>query len=284
MIPNSSYAYKHPDAQKNYVEVALEGQLGNQFFQIATAYAYALDHGLTLTVPDLVENPKFGIPQNAKKLFLGRINAFSPSKAPRLKWREPSFNCTPIPSETRVSLKGYFQSEKYFKHRREEVLRLFAAPNGYNQRILAKYPFLASDALVVGVQIRDYRKESPTGKHHPTIGRRFYELAVSQFPSDAIYLVSSNNIEYAKSCMDGLAEHIIYLPREDDMEELYTLALCKSFIISNSSFGWWGAWLCQNPSKVVVAPSPWFALPYDSEKMERDLYFSGCRIIDYNRY
>ena len=48
----------------DYVTVKLNGQLGNQLFQIATAYAYAMDHQLNLTVPDLVNKKDKDVPYN----------------------------------------------------------------------------------------------------------------------------------------------------------------------------------------------------------------------------
>jgi hypothetical protein len=38
---------------------------------------------------------------------------------------------------------------------------------------------------------------------------------------------------------------------------LWTISLCHNFILSNSSFSWWGAYLCMEDYKMVVAPSTW---------------------------
>lgn len=263
-----------------YVSVHLEGQLGNQLFQIATAYAYALDHNLTLTIPDLLHKNQYNIPYNAQRLFLSKINSYEMPYNPSLQWTEPSFNYIKIPASKNVELRGYFQSEKYFKHRRNEILELFASPPGLNEQILSKYPFLSSDELTVGIQIRDYRHERPNGDYHPTLGRVYYKNAIAQFPENTIFLVSSNNLTHAKTCTEGLSDNIIYLCGEDYIEEFYTLVLCKSFITSNSSFGWWASWLSTAMNKKVIVPSFWFSLPYNNKQMTKDLYPESCIVID----
>ena len=259
------------------VTVKLQGQFGNQLFQIATAYAYALDRNIALKIPDLVDEEQWNVRFNAERLFLGKIDS-SPVIGEFTVWKEPQFYYSPIPNASKIKLIGHFQSERYFQHRRAEILALFAAPEGLNEKIVAKYPFLATDTLVVGIQVRDYRTEFPGGYYHPTYGRSYYARAMNQFPKDAIFVVSSNHIGFAHECIDGLRENVVFLEGTDYIEDFYTLVLCKSFIISNSTFGWWAAWLSQSPDKKWIVPRPWFTPPYD-DRMTRSLIPSGVLML-----
>jgi hypothetical protein len=41
--------------------------------------------------------------------------------------------------------------------------------------------------------------------------------------------------------------------------DLTVMSHCRHFIISNSTFGWWAAWLGESADKIVIAPAQWLS-------------------------
>ena len=59
------------------------------------------------------------------------------------------------------------------------------------------------------------------------------------------------------------------------------MTLCDDFIIANSSFSWWGAWLSANKDKKVIAPLRWFGEEgYTKNNDTKDLIPDGWTRID----
>lgn len=56
-------------------------------------------------------------------------------------------------------------------------------------------------------------------------------------------------------------QNIVITPSQipDARENLVLMSKARRFVISNSSFGWWGAWLASDTDPLVIAPRPWFA-------------------------
>jgi len=82
------------------------------------------------------------------------------------------------------------------------------------------------------------------------------------------YFIFSDDIEWVKQnwtmhIRDTVFVSEIYPEKEgykinkNRHLDLMLIKSCKHQIISNTSFGWWGAWLNENPEKVVIAPRHW---------------------------
>lgn len=80
-------------------------------------------------------------------------------------------------------------------------------------------------------------------------------------PIEKIY-VFSDDISW---CQENLsfAYETMFVGQEfagaHQMGHFLLMRSCKHFIICNSSYSWWAAWLAESPSKIVVAPKQWFS-------------------------
>jgi len=44
---------------------------------------------------------------------------------------------------------------------------------------------------------------------------------------------------------------------DNPLADFYLLSRCAHFVIANSSFSWWAAWLGRRDDSIIHAPSPW---------------------------
>ena len=76
-----------------------------------------------------------------------------------------------------------------------------------------------------------------------------------------VFYVFSNDIEWCKNNIDWLDYNVKFRNKEDqvdDFEELIIMSSCKHAIVVNSTYNWWGAYLIENPNKIVCCPDRWF--------------------------
>jgi hypothetical protein len=61
-----------------------------------------------------------------------------------------------------------------------------------------------------------------------------------------------------------------FLNDEGDVGTLVLLQQFHTFVLANSTFSWWAAWLAEGPNKTVFAPARWFG-PAATQRYE-DIY------------
>lgn len=154
---------------------------------------------------------------------------------------------------------GYWQSEKYFLPITEQIRQEFTLRHPMGQPAKVMHEKIISDPNAVSIF---YRRTDYVG--HPTfdIGEQEYQQrAISRmcelFPECRLY-VMSDDIDWVKENAKLPAGSVFVSSKEIPPEEEQRLAAaCKHHIIPNSTFAWWGAWLDQNPDKIVIAPKEW---------------------------
>ncbi len=93
----------------------------------------------------------------------------------------------------------------------------------------------------------------------------YYQQAIDIMKSKIVnpkFFIFSNDIEWCHSHLKlADAVYITGNKGENSYRDMQLMSMCKHNIIANSSFSWWGAWLNNNPDKIVIAPAKWFNDP-----------------------
>lgn len=161
-----------------------------------------------------------------------------------------------------VFYEGYFQNEKYFEHLRKELLEKFSIKiplNEKNQLMLNK--ILETNSVSLHVRRGDYVSLDYANKTHGVCSLDYYEKAIEYiakkvknphfflFSDDIDWVIQNLKLEYPFTVID--------FNQGKGWFDLNLMKQCKHNITANSSFSWWGAWLNENPEKIVVAPKKW---------------------------
>ncbi len=255
-----SCSFLHAADEKPFVIGKLQYELGNQMFQVAATVAFALDHGYEPYFPDLASCPWWGIPDNYRYVFW-RLNPSKPQGMVESIYREEEVKF-PLPTHPNARLEGYFQSEGYFAHHRDEILRLFAPSAEIMDYLELKYSEILAHPQTVAIHVRtfikDYGHVPLPGELHAFPGIKYYEKAVSLFPKDSLFVLCSDRIDWCKRHLSHVAKNLIFIEGNHYVHDLYLMSLCNHIITGNSTFSWWAAYLNRNPNKVVVTPESWF--------------------------
>jgi hypothetical protein len=250
--------------ERPFIMGELRYELGNQMFQVAATVSIALDHGYEAHFPDLVRSSTWGMFDNHRDVFW-RLNSRKPTGEVQYTYNEwESGGGFPIPAQPNMLLQGYFQSEKYFAHYKEEIINLFAPSNEVMDYLELKYSDILAHPNTVAIHVRTYIKDYghlPTKEElHAFPGIAYYERAVSLFPEDSLFIICSDDIKWCKNHLRHLAKNLIFIEGNVHTHDFYLMSLCKHNIIANSTFSWWAAYLNRNPNKRVVTPDHWFGI------------------------
>jgi hypothetical protein len=250
------------------------GRLGNQMFQYASLRGIARRRGCDFCIPNhnqVVRDP-YGFDLKVELFYPFRMTnvssrniklldrGYAPvAEEKHFHFDELLFNMCP----DEISLAGYFQSEKYFKHIEDEIRVDFS----FKDEILEPCKeMMGSVGEAISLHIR--RTDYLQNPNHTALDLEYYQTALQQFDSNLPVIIFSDDIEWCREQEIFSDERFMLSESGDQYVDLCLMSLCKHHIIANSSFSWWGAWLAN--SEKVIAPSKWFG-PDNRDKDIKDL-------------
>ena len=260
----------------------LKGGFGNQLFQIFAVITYSLDNKKAFKFIATDNVPSITPRHSYWKSFLRSLKFFTIDKLPHNSINfarvptNPSFHYEPLPkyenlSHENICLNGYFQSYKYFHHRRDDIFRLIKLSE-QKQICCDKYGIKDMDNTIsVHFRLGDYKHLSHT---HPIMPVSYYVNALTHILSKSttqkykiVYFCEKEDNDYVCSnYIDVISSTFPCLTFEkarddmEDWEQVLLMSCCSHNIIANSSFSWFGAYFNDYNKKTVICyPNVWFA-------------------------
>lgn len=266
----------------------INGGLGNQMFQYAAGRSLALRHDVDLVLDTRIFEGKsqfgFGLDHFNHAARQGLPSEVPPERRQNrlryLLWRglrlKPhlvretglSYNAGFDGLGDGVYLKGYWQSERYFKAVEDTIradFRIVTPPSPENAALLAELAQLP--AISLHIRRGDYVNNSRTNATHGTCTLDYYaraaELIAGKMATKPVIFTFSDDPAWVRENLVLPYEMRVMKHNDSDhnYEDLRLMSACRHHIIANSSFSWWGAWLNPSPDKMVVSPARWFADP-----------------------
>ena len=242
------------------------GQLGNQMFQYASLRGIAKNRGYNFCIPYHKEVVVDGL---GNKLRIELFDSFLMQNVSQLNIQvidqdrptvvEENFNFNQNIFEECpdwVNLQGYFQTEKYFKNIEDEIRQDFTFKPEI--AIPCKAQMCEIDRpIALHVRRGDFINNS---RNHTNLGLDYYEKALSQFDSSRTVIIFSDDPNWCKEQELFSPDRFLVSEGNSSYVDLCLMSLCVDFIIANSTFSWWGAWLSKGVNKKICAPDPekWF--------------------------
>ena len=167
---------------------------------------------------------------------------------------------------------GYFQSERYFLDNKEQICSELKVKGPIPEKHQALYEEIKNNNSV-GVSIRvgeDYSKDSLIYVCTPEY---FYSSMrkISERIENPVFYIFSDLPDVVKKTFE-FPFPVVYVENVNAIESLRLLYTCKHFVISNSSFSWWGSYLSDNKDKLVYAPAHFST---NRKLKDDDIFFDG---------
>jgi hypothetical protein len=280
------------------ITIELIGGLGNQLFQLFALIAYSKKCNQPFLLEKKDKFPGTHVVRHGywdtlfEKLSDNLVD--KPLNYPVI--RENGFEYNELPfAMIDIKLHGYFQSYKYFEKYQNEIVNMLDLMTK-KETVLQKMNIDTSNMVSMHFRIGDYIH---LPYHHPIMTLTYYSNAVryilnkeneqakanteaerkEQQPLSILcFCEEADNYYVLNAFVKPLSAEfpsLIFLKADgsklDDWEQMLFMSSCKHNIIANSTFSWWGAYLCRDDNKIVCYPDKWFGIQMSNHNV-KDLF------------
>jgi len=244
-----------------------KGHLGNQLFQIASTIGIAIQNNQEFCFPKWSYNPSFKKPLP----LLRNLEWIA------LKEKQFYYDAISLDSEN-YDLEGWFQSEKYFDI--DSVKNHFQFENALISTLKSKYKkAFAKNTILISIRRGDF-VDHPDYFQLPI--QYYIEALILNFPdwNTSNLIVLSDDIEYCKFHFSFL-DNVFFGDNLSAIEQLALGSMCDDFIISNSTFSWWCAWLGEKEHTTIVRPLHYFTESKRKIDNDKDYFPERWKIFNH---
>lgn len=211
---------------------------------------------------EIVEFFDHKILQHFGIIFLESANSYRYFKYPALGKNKNYF------------LRGWFESEKYFKTIKNELKIEFTPKYPLPNKFLNLYDRLKNEeSICVTIRRGDFTHSAYSSRYLVCSKNYYYkgiEFIRSRY-NNALCFICSDDLEWCRNNI-RVEGNVLFEPDGLTIwDKLRIMSACHHFVISNSTFSWWCQYLSDNPNKIVVAPKTWrnvFPKPHDIYQKE----------------
>lgn len=160
--------------------------------------------------------------------------------------------------------RGFWQSEKYFSHCKEDIRKQFTfLPFDEEKNIACAAKMAGENSVAIHLRKgKDYLQSPLMGKGLCTAD--YYMAAIDyirKYVEAPVFYVFTDNPSWVKENLPAFDYTLVdwnEVSGKRNFRDMQLMSCCKHNIIGNSTYSWWGAWLNPNKEKIVVGPAKFF--------------------------
>jgi hypothetical protein len=235
-----------------------KGHLGNQLFQIAATAGIAKHNNQNFCFPEwsFRDYFEYDFPKIEEKPFV--------------HFQQSSFHFEPVNLDDKdYDLEGWFQSENFFDV--GQTRKMFAFKDSILQNVKSRLEIAFSrKTILISIRRGDF-VDHPDYFQLPV--NYYINALLENFPDweSRNLIFFSDDSSYCKFHFSFL-ENAYFGDNLSAIEQMAVASLCDDFIISNSTFSWWCAWLGEKANSKVIRPLHYFTSSKNSTDNEKDYF------------